>query len=207
MTTDTAAVALSDSALVDQTRAGHPSAFETLTRRHMRRVYALTRTMTQNDEDAADAMQEAFLKAFTKLDHLESGERFPQWLLRIAANESLTVLRQRRQRGELSLDEPDGDEADARLREIAVWDGNPEQRFSRQELHHLLYETIASLPADYRNVFALRDINDFSTEATAEILRLTQPAVKTRLLRARLMLREKLTRRFRKPLENPFQAL
>ena len=89
-------------------------------------------------------------------------------------------------------------------REIAVWDDNPEQQYSREEFHEILEKAVEGLKPDFRIVFTLRDIEELSTEETAETLGISIPAVKSRLLRARLALREKLTRQFRRKEEDPF---
>ena len=119
-------------------------------------------------------------------------------------NESLMKLRKRKTGKLVSLDEELNTGEDTIIREIAVWEGNPEDTYSQEELREILDKTIASLPEGFRTVFMLRDVEELSTEETAEALELSIPAVKSRLLRARLQLREKLTRVFKSKGENAF---
>lgn len=184
--------------LVDRAKKGDAAAFTQLVERYERRVYRLARHITQHDEDAEDVLQEVFLKAYTRLDTFEGNSKFYTWLVRIAVNESLMKLRKRRTGKEVSLDEPVETGEEEVVREIAVWDGTPEQKFSQTELRKILDEAIDSLDPIYRTVFMLRDVEDLSTEETAQALDLSIPAVKSRLLRARLQLREKLTRQFKR---------
>ncbi|MEZ5400096.1 MAG: RNA polymerase sigma factor [Bryobacteraceae bacterium] len=192
------AAADADAALVGRARLGEAAAFAQLVEKYNRKIFRLARHITQNQEDAEDVLQEAFLKAYTHLDSFEGAARFYTWLVRIAVNESLMKLRKRRNTREVSLDEPHDTGEDAVVREIAVWDGTPEQRFSQTELRELLDSAIDSLAPIYRTVFLLRDVEELSTEETAAALELSIPAVKSRLLRARLQLRERLTRQFKR---------
>lgn len=183
-----------DQALIAQVLAGNLSAFEELVRRYDRRIYRVTLAITQNKEDAEDAMQDAFLKALANLAQFEGASRFATWLTRIAVNEALQRLR-RRGRFE-SLDEP-VETGDALVpQQIEDWRDNPEQLYAKEELRDLLEKTIGSLPPIYRTVFVLRDVEHMSNEETASALGLTVPAVKSRLLRARLMMRDRLSRQF-----------
>jgi RNA polymerase sigma-70 factor, ECF subfamily len=187
--------------LVQQAKGGSLEAFTELVNRYDSKILRLARHITQNQEDAEDVLQEAFLKAFTHLDRFEGGSRFYTWLVRIAVNESLMKLRKRRNGKEVSLDEPvdtgDGDVQNL-VREVAVWDDTPEDRYSQAEIRGILDGAVESLEPIYRTVFVLRDVEELSTEETAEALDLTIPAVKSRLLRARLQLRELLTKKFRR---------
>jgi RNA polymerase sigma-70 factor, ECF subfamily len=189
--------------LVQQAKDGSLEAFTQLVNRYDSKILRLARHITQNQEDAEDVLQEAFLKAFTHLDRFEGGSRFYTWLVRIAVNESLMKLRKRRNGKEVSLDEPlndaggDGDVQNL-VREIAVWDDTPEKRYSQAEIRGILDGAVESLDPIYRTVFVLRDVEELSTEETAQALDLSIPAVKSRLLRARLQLREILTKTFRR---------
>src|SRR5262249_18219367 len=165
--------------------------------RYQNKIYRIAKNITHNDEDAEDVLQEAFLKAYEHLDSFQGNARFYTWIVRIAVNEALMKLRKRRGDKEVSLDEPVDLGEEEVKREIAVWDDNPEQRYSREEIQTILDEAVSTLKEDFRTVFVLRDIEEMSTEETAEALGISVPAVKSRLLRARLALREKLTRRFR----------
>ena len=149
-----------------------------------------------NREDAEDAMQEAFLKSYTHLKDFEGGSRFYTWLVRIAANEALMKLRKRRP-NQVSLDEPIQGEDDLMPLEIEDWGPSPEQRFAQTEMQTILAGVIDELEPDYRVTFALRDVENLSTEETAKALGISTAAVKSRLLRARLKLRQKLDRYFR----------
>ncbi len=192
---DPAAVEL---ALVDRARNGDVTAFGELISKYERRVYRMARQITQNDEDAEDVLQEAFLKAFEHLDSFQGQSKFYTWLTRIAVNESLMKLRKRKSDRTVSLDENIETEEEPIVREIAVWDDNPELRYSQEEIRQILDKAIDGLKPIFRTVFILRDVEELSTEETAEVLGLSIAAVKSRLLRARLQLREKLTRVFKR---------
>ena len=184
--------------LVDRARNGDAAAFTELVNRYERNIYRLARHITQNDEDAEDVLQEAFLKAFANLKQFQGQSKFYTWLVRIAVNESLMKLRRRKADKIVSLDERLETEDDSVPREIADWSENPEQQYSRSEMQGFLTRAIDSLSPGFRTVFLLRDVEELSTEETASALNLSIPAVKSRLLRARLQLREKLNRIFRK---------
>lgn len=186
-------------ALVQAAKEGDVSAFEQLVRRYDRNVFRIAQHITQNREDAEDVVQEAFLKAYENLDQFKGNSKFYTWLVRIAVNESLMKLRRRRTDRTVSLDEDIETEEDKMPREVADWAPNPEQLYKQGELQEILGKTINGLPASFRTVFVLRDVEGLSTEETAEALELSIPAVKSRLLRARLQLRERLNKYFRKP--------
>jgi RNA polymerase sigma-70 factor (ECF subfamily) len=186
-----------EGALVAAAKAGDVSAFETLVSRYERKIFRLTQNITQNREDAEDAMQEAFLKAYEHLGNFEGNSRFYTWLVRIAVNQALMKLRKRRP-NQISLDEDvETDGGDSLPREVEDWGPSPEQRYAQTELSEILGKVIGELEPSFRVVFQLRDIEELSTEDTAEALGLSIPAVKSRLLRARLKLRTKLNRFFR----------
>ena len=184
--------------LIIRAKAGDDTAFTELLTRYERKIYRLAKNITQNDEDAEDVMQEAFLKAYSHLDSFQGNSKFYTWIVRIAVNESLMKLRKRKSDRLVSLDEQVDTGEDMVLREIAVWEDNPEAQYSQEELRGILDKSVESLAPIFRSVFVLRDIEDLSTEETAEALGISIPAVKSRLLRARLQLREKLTRLFRR---------
>ena len=184
--------------LIIRAKAGDDTAFTELLIRYERKIYRLAKNITQNDEDAEDVMQEAFLKAYSHLDSFQGNSKFYTWIVRIAVNESLMKLRKRKSDRLVSLDEQVDTGEDMVLREIAVWEDNPEAQYSQEELRGILDKSVESLAPIFRSVFVLRDIEDLSTEETAEALGISIPAVKSRLLRARLQLREKLTRLFRR---------
>lgn len=189
---------LDETALVAQSREGDASAYGELVRRYQNKIFRLALHITQNREDAEDVLQETFLKAFEHLDQFQGNSKFYTWVVRIAVNQALMKLRRRKNDKSVSMDETIDTGEDTMIREIAAWDEDPEQRLSREELGGILDKAVESLDAPYRSVFVLRDIEELSTEETAEALGLSIPAVKSRLLRARLQLREKLTRQFKR---------
>jgi len=199
-----AAEQIDELALVDAARAGDAAAFSELVEKYERKIYRLAKHITQNDEDAEDVLQESFLKAYTHLDSFHGDSKFYTWLVRIAVNEALMKLRKRKSDKTVSLDEPQDTGEDLVAREIAVWDDDPEKKFSRDELGEILDEAVQSLKPSFRTVFVLRDIEELSTVDTAVTLGISVPAVKSRLLRARLQLREKLTRYFKRKGDDVF---
>jgi RNA polymerase sigma-70 factor, ECF subfamily len=189
--------------LVARTRAGDSSAYEQLVKQYERQIFRTANHITQNREDAEDITQDVFFKAFQKLDQFKGDSKFSTWLVRIAVNESLMRLRKRKTSKTVSMDQDVQTEEGSIPRDFAEWRPNPEQIYSQSELGDILRKTIAGLPPGFRTVFTLRDIENLSTEETAEALKLSVPAVKSRLLRARLQLRERLSRYFRQKNEAP----
>jgi len=185
-----------EGSLVAAAKAGDINAFETLVGRYERKIFRLAQNITQNKEDAEDVMQEAFLKSYQHLGEFQGNSRFYTWLVRIAVNQALMKLRKRRP-NQISLDEDVDTGEDTIPREVEDWGPSPEDRYEQSELGDILNTTIAELEPPFRIVFQLRDIEELSTEETAEALGLSIPAVKSRLLRARLKLRQKLNRYFR----------
>jgi RNA polymerase sigma-70 factor (ECF subfamily) len=183
--------------LVAAAKGGDVSAFETLVNRYERKIFRLSQNITQNREDAEDVMQEAFLKAYEHLPEFQGNSRFYTWLVRIAVNQALMKLRRRRP-NQVSLDEDIQTEDDLLPREVEDWGPTPEERYEQSELQGILSTVVGELEPGFRVVFQLRDVEELSTEETAEVLGLSVPAVKSRLLRARLKLRQKLNRYFRK---------
>jgi len=196
-----------ESALVAKAREGDTAAYNELINRYSPKIYRLAKHITQHDEDAEDVLQETFLKAFEHLGDFQGQSKFYTWIVRIAVNESLMKLRKRKSDRTVPLDEPLDTGEDTVVREIAVWDENPEQQYSREELGQILDEAVQTLRPVFRTVFVLRDIEELSTEETAEALGISVPAVKSRLLRARLQLREKLTRFFKRKGDDVFAYL
>ena len=200
--TTTAPPSFDEAALVARARTGDGEAFSELVKRYERRIYRLAKNITRHDEDAEDVLQEAFLKAYEHLDRFQGNSAFYTWLVRIAVNEALMKLRKRKTDRTVPLDEPIELGEDAMQREIAVWEDNPEERYSQEEMRKILDDAVDTLKPDFRTVFVLRDIEELSTEETAETLGISISAVKSRLLRARLSLREKLTKQFKRKGEN-----
>src|SRR6476620_10617754 len=186
--------------LVRAAKDGDVSAFEQLVKRYDRNVFRIANHITHSREDAEDVVQEAFLKAYQNLERFQEQSKFYTWLVRIAVNEALMRLRKRRTGTgrTVSIDEDIETDDDSIPREIADWTPNPEQMYNQAELKDILSRNIQGLPASFRTVFVLRDVEGLSTEETAEALQLSVPAVKSRLLRARLQLRERLSRYFQK---------
>jgi RNA polymerase sigma-70 factor (ECF subfamily) len=184
-------------ALVAAAKSGNIEAFEELVSRYESKIFRLAMNITHNREDAEDAMQEAFLKSYSHLSTFQGNSRFYTWLVRITVNEALMKLRKRRG-NQVSLDEPVETEDDLMPREIEDWGPSPEQRYAQRELGTILSEVIEKLEPEYRMVFVLRDIEELSIEETAQLLGISVPAVKSRLLRARLKLRHKLNKYFKK---------
>jgi RNA polymerase sigma-70 factor, ECF subfamily len=186
-----------ESSLVAAAKTGDVTAFEELVNRYERRIFRLTMNITQNREDAEDAAQDAFLKSYQHLDNFQGGSRFYTWLVRIAVNEALMRLRRRRPNIS-SLDEPVEADGELMPREVVDWGPTPEQRYANTELNSILSNAVGDLDPLYRAVFVLRDVEQISTEETAEMLGISVPAVKSRLLRARLKLRSNLTPYFKR---------
>ena len=207
MSETTVAEIFDEAPLVDRARSGDTAAFSELVSRYERKIFRLAKHITQNDEDAEDVLQETFLKAYSHLESFQGHSKFYTWIVRIAVNEALMKLRKRKSSRTISLDEPTDTGEDTMVREIAVWEENPEQKYSRDELREILDKAVESLKPAFRTVFVLRDIEEMSTEETASALDISIPAVKSRLLRARLQLREKLTKFFRRKGDDVFAYL
>ena len=207
MAATTDAGVFDESGLLAKAREGDPTAFSELVNQYSRKIYRLAKNITQNDSEAEDVLQETFLKAFEHLGDFQGQSKFYTWIVRIAVNESLMKLRKRKSDRTVPLDEPIETGEDTVVREIAVWDENPEQQYSREEIGGILDEAIQSLKPAFRTVFVLRDIEELSTEDTAQALGISVPAVKSRLLRARLQLRETLTRFFKRKGDDVFAYL
>jgi len=182
-----------DLVLVDRVVAGDRRAFESLVRRHERRVFRVTLAVLGNAEDAEEAMQDTFVKAFRHIEQFRRESRFTTWLTRIAVNEALQKRQARK--SALSLDEIG--EADVKVfpHRSHQWHEDPEKLFGKQEVRMMVEDAIRALPPIYRETFVLRDVEGLRAEEAAEILGLTLPAIKSRLLRARLLMREALAAR------------
>jgi RNA polymerase sigma-70 factor (ECF subfamily) len=183
-----------DAGLVSKVKSGDLDAFEELVTRHSRRVYRTLVGIVGNVEDAQDAMQDTFLKAFQHIGSFERRSKFSTWLLTIASNTGLQRLRERKRLR--SLDDADPDVAEEfRPQHVGAW-ADPEQLYSESERRQLVESGLMRLNAKYRVVLVLRDIEQLSTEEAAAALGLGVPTLKSRLLRARLMLREALASHF-----------
>lgn len=187
--------------LVQRARTGDFDAFQQIVLRFYPRIYTFSRRLLGNDADAQDVTQQTFLALIEHLDQYRGEGALLSWLLRIAANEAHRIWRQRKRLVEQAGASEDDDSFKNMPRPefIAPWRDDPQQLALRNETRLLLEQALSELPEKYRVVFVLRDIEGLSTEQTAEILNLSIANVKVRLLRARLMLREKLTRYFGDP--------
>jgi RNA polymerase sigma-70 factor (ECF subfamily) len=176
---------MSDEEVVLRVRDGDTPLFEVLMRRYNQRMYRMARAILQNDADAEDAVQQAYFNAFRHLDQFGGRARFSTWLIRIAVHQALSQRRRRRGRR--------SDGADAPLAERVVSTApDPERRAYVGELSVLLESALAALPDGYRSVFVLREVDGLNTAETAQRLRLTEGAVKTRLHRAKDLLQRRL---------------
>ena len=188
--------------LVHAAKAGDVAAFEELVKRYDRKLFRIAQHLTHNREDAQDIVQEAFLKAYQHLGQFREDSSFSTWVIRIAFNQSMMALRKRRSTRELPFDNGSSFEDDSPPMEIADWVPNPEELYKSAELREILRKTLQKLNPGLRAVFILRDIEGLSLEQTAEVLDLSLAAIKARSRRARLQLRERLSRYFKK--SNPF---
>jgi RNA polymerase sigma-70 factor (ECF subfamily) len=189
---ESAAVVDDDQELLQRVRAGEREAFYTLVSRYERPLYRSALAITRNPTDAEDVVQETFLRAYEHLAQFRGEAKFQTWLTQIALNTARMKLRKNHGALWESLDQPRATEEGVLPRDVREWRENPEQQLGREEIEALLHQALKGLPAGYREVVALRDIQLLSTQETAEILGLSVANVKTRLLRARLQLRERL---------------
>jgi RNA polymerase sigma-70 factor (ECF subfamily) len=188
--------ASNDVDLVRASKMGDAAAFEQLVKRYDRRLLRISQTVTRNREDSEDAVQEALLKAFQNLADFREDSKFSTWLIRITLNQSLMKLRKQRTHKEVSLDEDFESDGDALSVDVPDRGPNPEQLCWASEFRDILGRTVEELRPILRTVFVLRDVEGLSIEQTAQVLNLSQSAVKARLWRVRLRLRERLNRYF-----------
>lgn len=186
-----------DRELVEKAQKGDGAAFATLVERHQRQVYRLALRMTGSEADAQEILQEAFLNAYQKLPLFRGEAQFSSWLYRIAANSALMRLRRKRRAPDALADQPlelagPRFSAEGHLEPEGDWSQRADERMMSGELGAAINKAVEELPEDYRTVFLLKDVDGLSNEDIAEALELTVPAVKSRLHRARLALREKL---------------
>lgn len=187
-----------DDELVVRAKAGELLAFECLANRHERRVYSLALRMLRHEQDAEDVTQQTFLSALEHLDGFRGEAGFAPWLLRIATHAALKVIRKRKGLDTVSLEAETestaSDEPIPHPEYIADWRQSPDELVARNETRGLIEEALARLDEKHRIVFLLRDVEGWSIAETAAALGLGEANVKVRLLRARLQLRERLTR-------------
>jgi RNA polymerase sigma-70 factor (ECF subfamily) len=184
---------LADEEVVRRILDGETALFEFIVRRYNRRLFRVTRAILHNDDAAEDTMQEAYVKAFAKLDQFAGEARFSTWLTKIAVYEALGRLR----RAKLEEELPDSVNAD----------DNPERAAYGRELQAAIERAVDSLPPLYRSVFVMREVEDLSVAETAECLGITPETVKTRFHRARALLRSRLERTVGYATSNAFSYL
>lgn len=189
-----------DLALVQAARGGDVTAFEQLVKRYDAKLLRIAQNVTHNTEEAEEAVQEALFKAHQKLDQFQGHAKFSTWLIRITLNESLMKLRKQRALLEHSFDSDVHTDSDSETRpfDVADWAPNPEALYRASEFREILINSLQRLSPALKVVFVLRDMEEHSLRETSEILNLTETAVKTLLSRARLQLREELSKYFKK---------
>ncbi len=180
---------LSDEEVVARVLAGETAMFEIVMRRHNQLLYRVARSILRNDGEAEDVMQDAYVRAYERLDQFAGRAKFSTWLTRIAVHEALARQRRGNRYQELEpMSEPEGDPMD-RFASLAL---NPEQQASNSQVRRLLEEAVERLPDAYRTIFVLRDVEEMSTADAADVLEITEENVKVRLHRARALLRKSL---------------
>ncbi len=180
---------------LEKLRAGDKAEFAHLVEAYSVPIYRMAVRMLASEQDAEDVLQETFIKVLNGIGNFEGRSSLSTWIYRIAVNEALMVLRKGKRIAD-SLDEPDDPEDSVEPREIVDWCCLPEESFLDAEVREKLDEAISLLPEKYRLVFILRDLEDLSIRDTAAMLGITEMSVKTRLLRARMQLRESLSKYF-----------
>jgi len=193
----TASTAGDEAVFLAGLRAADPTAFEELLRRYETKIYSLARGLTRNDEDAMDVVQDTFLSVLKHIGRFKEQSSLSTWIYRIAANHGLMRLRKRKRTDRvISIDEcmPTFDDTGHRVASLPDWHPRADEILMKSELRGLLRQAIASLEPDYRVVFILRDQEELSNEQVAEVLKLSVAAVKSRLHRARIFLRERVKR-------------
>ena len=182
----------SDSELAHRVAQGEAVAFETLMRRHNRTLFRTARAILRDDAEAEDALQEAYLQAYRAIGSFRGEAKLSTWLARIVANEALMRVRRRARRAEIVPLQPGASEDEINQIADTNMDETPEISAQRIEMRRLLEAQIDSLPDDFRAVFVLRAVDEMSVEDTAEALGIPPATVRTRLFRARSLLREGL---------------
>jgi RNA polymerase sigma-70 factor (ECF subfamily) len=195
--------ALTDDELVVRARAGDVAAFEELVGRHEEKVYRVAMRFTRNETDAAEILQETFLSAWRNLGAFQGNAQFASWLYRVAVNAALMLLRSQKRHPQVAVDDVTPEalgeaakDAGPGLGAGTDWSRRPDEHFQSEELRRQIQFAVDGLPESQRSVFLMRDVDGLSTEETGELLGLSVPTVKTRLHRARLALREAISRYF-----------
>jgi len=182
-----------DDELVRRVQSGNTEAFEELVRRYERKVYNITYRLLGNEQDASEALQDSFLRAYRFIGKFQFKSSFFTWLYRIATNVSLSKLRKREKVDIVSIDEPVNEAGDLPL-EIPDYKYNPERMMQQREIRRALQEAVDKLPPDYRSVVVLRDLEGLSNDEVSRVLSISVAAVKSRLHRGRLVLRKGLSK-------------
>jgi RNA polymerase sigma-70 factor (ECF subfamily) len=178
--------------LISSVQRGQHELFYELVRPYERRVYAAALAILRNEHDAEDAAQEAMLKAFANIRQFRAEARFSTWLIQITVNEALMRRRRERAVPMEGIEDRRDEESEYAPRDFADWREIPSEALERKEVRQRLAEALGTLDRKYREVFVLRDMEHLNIQETAEALGITVASVKTRLLRARLMLRDLL---------------
>jgi RNA polymerase sigma-70 factor (ECF subfamily) len=178
--------------LILSVQRGQRELFYELVRPYERRVFAAALAILRNEHDAEDAAQEAMLKAFANIRQFRSEARFSTWLIQITVNEALMRRRRGRTIVMEAMDNRRDEDSDYAPRDFADWREIPSETLERKEVRQRLAEALATLDQKYRQVFVLRDMEHLNIQETSEALGISAASVKTRLLRARLMLRDLL---------------
>jgi RNA polymerase sigma-70 factor (ECF subfamily) len=195
--------AVTDELLVERARAKDEAAFEELVGRYDDKLYRLAMRFVRNETDAQEILQDAFLSAWRNLPTFEGRAQFGSWMYRVTVNAALMLLRSRNRHPEVTVDDVEPTalnnavaESGQSMRGSADWSQRADEQMQSQEMRAHIQASVDSLPEGLRTVFLLRDVEELSTEDTAEMLGLSVPAVKTRLHRARLALRVAIGRYF-----------
>jgi RNA polymerase sigma-70 factor (ECF subfamily) len=196
---------LPDAELVILAQGGDSRGFDELVRRYQDKVYRLCFKILRHEDDAAEALQDAFLSAYRGLAKFKAESTFSTWLYRIATNASLMKYRKRRD-GHISLEQSQSNNEDSETMQLPDWSQQPPKDLLNAETREVMAEGIQRLPEELRTVFVLRDVQDMSNAEVAEVLGLSIAAVKSRLHRARRSLRDWLDRYFRDKLTRKDRA-
>jgi len=183
---------VSDESLIGQVKQGDVNAYGCIMRRYNQRLYRVARCIVKNDADALDVVQEAHIKAYTKINEFRGESRFASWLAAITRNEALMYLRKTSKELAMPKNETDIIDISLTLDTSSNSPRGPESLFERKELRALINEHVDRLPVDFRAVFVLRAVEQFSIQETADLLNIKPETVKTRLFRAKRMLRDQI---------------
>ena len=190
-----------DGSLLQSVLAGDRKAFELLVGRYQSKVYRLAMGLTHNSQDAEEIIQEVFFKVYRNLAEFEGKSAFSSWLYRIALNTSYMKLRERRGSNLVSLDDVINQLEEQTLDHESDWSSRPDDQLHTSEAMAIIEKAVEKLPEEFKSVLILRDIEGFTNEEAGEILELSVPAIKSRLHRARLLLRQRLDEFYRQVFE------